>query len=84
MNYYLSISRHQKTDGERKMQTEIDTRKAAADIRLVYAYGGGRFGAMSKIALSGRGIKAEVGGSYTLTNAAIERLRKTNTVECDF
>jgi hypothetical protein len=68
--------------GECKM-TNLDQRKAAADILITYAEGGS-FSISSKIGLKGRGIKSYNNGNYSVTDAALTKLRAAYIVECDF
>lgn len=64
--------------------TEIDARKAAADIRLTYA-NGGSFTVQSKVPLAGRGIRAySTPGVYEVTEKALDKLRQTYTIAPDF
>lgn len=61
----------------------LTERKAAADI-LLTASEGGSFSISSKIALNGRGIKSYDNGNYSVTDAALTKLRQQYRVECDF
>jgi hypothetical protein len=63
--------------------TAIDNRKVAADILLTASEGGG-YSISSKIALKGRGIKSYSNGNYSVTDAALAKLRQSYAVECDF
>lgn len=61
----------------------LTERKAAADILLTYSEGGS-FSISSKISLSGPGIRPYGNGNYSVTDAALTKLRQSHVVECDF
>ena len=63
--------------------TAIDAAKAAADIRITAA-GSTGYSIFSKVALKGRGIASFNNGNYTVTDAALDRLKLVHTVACDF
>ncbi len=63
--------------------TAIDAAKALADIRITGVCGG--YEIDSRVALSGRGIKAfATEGRYLVTRAALDKLEKQYNVVTDF
>jgi len=67
------------------MTTQIDTAKAAAQVRAIYCDPA----SMDVIAqhgtvLSGRGIKHRHGTTYTVSQSAWDRIRATHTTAVDF
>lgn len=84
--YTATITKTQNAQpcGEYK-PTALDDAKDRADIRILCA-NGGSFTVSSRVSLSGRGIKQPYSSpdKYEVTDAALNRLRKTHDVRCDF